>query len=234
MPHGKTISTRREGLREGSSFEAEHPMMSQPDQVSAPQPDGQAEGLALAHGWASDDRPVFRPKNQRPARDEMWEMKQAVIRRDGLTTCFWCRQPFASEDDATLEHIHPIFAGGVHDLRNCTLACASCNSRNQPRALIETQDERRAAKEARREQNMRENGYIPCPPEYLTAFPTIARTLAGKPMTYANASFYLKGYRRHWHQEAPTAEEKHQFKAHYNRWVTTQPNPKLSDPKGSD
>lgn len=173
-----------------------------------------------------EDRPVFRPKNYRPARDEQWGMKQAVIARDGLTTCFWCRQPFASEDDATLEHIHPIFSGGVHDLRNCTLACAACNSRNQPRVLVEMQKERWAAKEAYREANRLANGSPPCPPEYLTVFHTIARTLAGKPMTYANASFYLKGYHRHWRIDPPTATEKHQFKAHFNRWVTqTQSSP---------
>lgn len=170
----------------------------------------------------SEDRPTFRPKNYRPPRDEQWEMKQAVIARDGVTTCFWCREPFASEDDATLEHINPLFAGGVHDLRNCTLACVSCNSRNQPRVLVEARDERGAAKEARREANRRANGSLPCPEEYLKVFPTIARTLAGKPMTYANASFYLKGYHRHWRIVAPTAQEKHQFKAHYNRWVTSQ------------
>jgi hypothetical protein len=163
---------------------------------------------------------IFRPKNLRPARDEMWEMKQAVIARDGLTTCFWCRQPFTSEADATLEHINPIFSGGVHDLRNCTLACAACNSRNQPRVLIDDNDARRAAKAAQKEANKLVNGYAPCPPEYLTVFSTIARTLAGKPMTYANASFYLKGYRRQHRLEPPSAEEKHQFKAHYNRWVT--------------
>lgn len=170
----------------------------------------------------SDARPIFRPKNYRPPRDEQWEMKQAVIARDGLTTCFWCREPFASEEDATLEHINPLAAGGVHDLRNCTLACVACNSRNQPRVLIEAQEERRAAKAVQREANRAANGSPPCPPEYLTAFQTIARTLGGKPMTYANASFYLKGYHRHWRLDAPSAAEKHQFKAHYNRWVTSQ------------
>jgi 5-methylcytosine-specific restriction endonuclease McrA len=169
------------------------------------------------------ERPIFRPKNQRPPRDEQWEMKQAVIARDGLTTCFWCRQPFASEEDATLEHIHPIFAGGVHDLRNCTLACSSCNSRNQPRVLIEAADQRKADKEAQREANRRENGWQPCPPEYLKIFPAIARTLGGNPMTYANASFYLKGHHRHNRLAPPSAAEKHQFKAHYNRWVTGNP-----------
>ncbi len=171
----------------------------------------------------NEEIPTFRPKNHRPARDEQWEMKQAVIARDGLTTCFWCREPFASEEDATLEHIHPIFSGGVHDLRNCTLACVSCNSRNQPRVLIEKKEEVRASKAARREANKLANGSPPCPPEYLTPFLTIARTLAGKTMTYANASFYLKGYHRQWGFDAPSSEEKHQFKAHYNRWVTSQP-----------
>ncbi len=168
------------------------------------------------------DRPVFRPKNIRPARDEQWEMKQAIIARDGLTTCFWCREPFATEDDATLEHIHPIFAGGVHDLRNCTLACAACNSRNQPRVLIEAQEDKRISKAAYREANRLANGSPPCPSEYLTVFQTIMRSLDGKPMTYANASFYLKGHRRHLRMPAPSAEEKHQFKAHYNRWLSIQ------------
>jgi hypothetical protein len=171
-----------------------------------------------------DKHPIFRPHNQRPARDEQWEMKQAVIARDGLTTCFWCRQPFHSEEEATLEHIHPIFSGGVHDLRNCTLACVACNSRNQPRVLIEANEERRASKAAQREANRLANGSPPCPPEYLAIFPAIARTLGGKPMTYANASFYLKGYHRQRRMAPPIAAEKHQFKAHYNRWLTSLPN----------
>ena len=170
----------------------------------------------------TEDRPVFKPKNLRPPRDEMWEMKQAVIARDGLTTCFWCREPFASEEDATLEHIHPLFSGGVHDLRNCTLACAGCNSRNQPRVLLDDAETRRAAKAAQKETNKLANGYVPCPPEYLSVFPMIARTLAGNAMTYANASFYLKGYHRHWRMAPPSSTEKHQFKAHYNRWLTSQ------------
>ena len=167
---------------------------------------------------------IFKPTGFRPLRDEQWEMKQAVIARDGITDCFWCRRPFLSEDDATLEHINPLADGGRHDLRNCTLACYECNVRNEPRTRRDTRELHAKRKAEIKAINRALNGgdsVEDCDEFVSSRFEAIARGYVRSKFTYAEASFYLKNIHCQLGRNPPTAHEKHVFKSHFNRWLQT-------------
>lgn len=158
-------------------------------------------------------------------------MKQAVIARDGLTTCFWCREPFKSADDATLEHIKPLFDGGVHDLRNCTLACMDCNLQNEPKKLVCQREEAQKIRELRAELNRAKNGgdAEKCDDHVQARFEAVRRSMAGKPLTFATATFMLRGIHRQLGRLPPTKHERHVFKGHFNRWLSALPNTEASN-----
>jgi hypothetical protein len=171
------------------------------------------------------DRLIFHPKNLRPPRDEQWEMKQLVIKRDGLTDCFWCRKPFTNIEDATLEHIFPLADGGRHDLRNCTLSCESCNQRNVPRGLIDFGLAAQELKAKRAEANRAANGARPeekTDADVFKRFDAIARERRSKPMKHPDASFFLKNIHKQLGRQPPSSHDKHVFKSHFNRWLTAK------------
>ncbi|WP_405698178.1 HNH endonuclease [Streptomyces coelicoflavus] len=68
--------------------------------------------------------------NPRPARlrgSRGRRIRVKVGARDGIR-CFHCRTPFASTDDATLDHYLPRSLWPIHCQWNLVLACARCNA----------------------------------------------------------------------------------------------------------
>lgn len=72
-----------------------------------------------------------------------WDRKQTPIEKvynAGVNTtkkqalfylypyCWLCGEKFSSMDEATIEHIRPIVAGGADELANLTLTHSRCNS----------------------------------------------------------------------------------------------------------
>ncbi len=59
--------------------------------------------------------------------------------------CWWCGQKSVycasltagrvRDDDATLDHLIPVSAGGTLERRNCVMACAKCNRRRGHRMV---------------------------------------------------------------------------------------------------
>lgn len=55
-------------------------------------------------------------------------LRSTVVQRDG-GLCLHCR----SDDDLTIDHVHPISLGGTDDLSNLQLLCRRCNSSKKDR-----------------------------------------------------------------------------------------------------
>lgn len=47
--------------------------------------------------------------------------------RDDPHECWWCHTPFATPEDATIDHLIPVARGGTYAATNTVLACSSCN-----------------------------------------------------------------------------------------------------------
>ena len=57
------------------------------------------------------------PKNRRK---RMWER--------GVRSCHWCKEPLASVEESSLEHIIPLSRGGLDNPNNWALAHKACNN----------------------------------------------------------------------------------------------------------
>jgi len=64
--------------------------------------------------WCTENRYIL----------EVW--KAELLRKQGW--CHWCSRPIGKEE-ATLEHLIPLFYGGVYMLENLALSCKRCNLR---------------------------------------------------------------------------------------------------------
>lgn len=73
-------------------------------------------------------RSASRPARLRGSRGR--RIRATLGARDGLR-CFYCRAPFQSSDDATIDHYLPCAFGPVHRQWNLVLACEPCNVRKQ-------------------------------------------------------------------------------------------------------
>ncbi|WP_018569190.1 HNH endonuclease [Streptomyces sp. PsTaAH-124] len=63
----------------------------------------------------------------RPNSRRVRDMRQRLLCRDGRR-CFYCRTPFTSDTDATLDHYIPYSLWRTWWARNLVLACTDCNS----------------------------------------------------------------------------------------------------------
>lgn len=54
--------------------------------------------------------------------------KNLLFRGRRMQPCTYCGRPLYRET-ATVDHVRPLSAGGMHKLNNCVLACQSCNNR---------------------------------------------------------------------------------------------------------
>ncbi len=56
--------------------------------------------------------------------------RKAMIKK-GINKCHWCGDPLTL-DTSTVEHIIPLFRGGLDNANNRTLACGHCNEKRGP------------------------------------------------------------------------------------------------------
>jgi HNH endonuclease len=87
--------------------------------VKSPSPE-RAVGIASGRYNFQVDGRDERPAKTKGRRKRLWD--------NGSRVCHWCKQPFASFDETTLEHIIPLSRGGLDNPNNYALAHEKCNN----------------------------------------------------------------------------------------------------------
>lgn len=65
-------------------------------------------------------------KTQRVKRKQNYKKVRAAMHRRGLNSCHWCGKPLTLET-STLDHVIPLYRGGLDHDNNRVLACHECN-----------------------------------------------------------------------------------------------------------